>query len=126
MAELYLSVWEALDDGAHASLVRTLNIDGSFVEPAVQPTYMPAMLAQGIGKTGSASRHDKEQRLYHMLRYLSRVMVLEEEQHSHAEVIKRSVLWVVKDVVQSRAFQKDPAILERTEVPKSAVAIPIS
>ncbi|KAG8670779.1 hypothetical protein FPOAC2_04078 [Fusarium poae] len=125
MAELYLSVWEALDDGAHASLVRTLNIDGSFVEPAVQPTYMPAMLAQGIGKTGSASRHDKEQRLYHMLRYLSRVMVLEEEQHSHAEVIERSVLWVVKDVVQSRAFQKDPAILERTEVPKSAVAIPI-
>lgn len=45
-AELYWSTWEALDDSTNCSLVCSLNIDRSFTEPAVQPTYMPAMLCQ--------------------------------------------------------------------------------
>ncbi|KAH8743331.1 hypothetical protein F5883DRAFT_441071 [Diaporthe sp. PMI_573] len=120
-AELYRSVWGALDDRTKSSLVHSLNADGSIAEPAVQPTYMPAMLAQGVGEASSLWR-DKARRLQSILQYLARVMSLTDEPNGRVIVVERSVLWVVKDVVQSRAFQQDPGILERTKVPESAVA----
>lgn len=123
-AELYCSAWEDLDDSTRGSLVHSLNIDGSLVEPAIQPTYMPAMLTQGLGQASSGSRRDKIRCLRYMLRYLSRVMTFKEERHGYAVVIERSVLWVVKEVVQSSKFQEDPTILENTDVPEGAVAIP--
>ncbi|KAJ0300309.1 hypothetical protein Brms1b_012879 [Colletotrichum noveboracense] len=121
-AELFWSAWEILDERTKSSLVHSLNVDGSVAEPAVQPTYFPAMLAQGLGGARVVSRDDQMRRLQSMLRYLSRVMTLTEEQHDQVVVIERSVLWVVKDTVQSCAFQEDPTILERTDIPRSAVA----
>ena len=121
-AKLYLSAWENLDEATRHSLVHTLNVDGSVTEPAVLPTYMPAMLTQGLAEASSISTKEKGQRLHYMLRYLSRVLTPTEEQHGRVLVVERSVLWVVKDVIQSRQFEEDPAILERIDVPKSAIA----
>lgn len=121
-AELYWSTWQALDDSTKGSLVYSLNIDGSSTEPAVQPTYMPAMLTQGIGQANS-SREEKTQRLRSILQYLSRVLALvEEDKFDDVLVIERSVLWVVKNIVQSPAFWENPTILERADVPESTVA----
>ncbi|KAF4463816.1 hypothetical protein FALBO_9358, partial [Fusarium albosuccineum] len=121
-AELYHAVWMALDDTTKHSLVYSMNVDGSTAEPAVQPTYMPAMLAQGLAEVSPLSWTDKSRRLQSMLKYLARVMTLTDEPNGRVIVVERSVLWVVKDVIQSHAFQENPAILEQTDVPKSAVA----
>ncbi|KAK2758935.1 hypothetical protein CKAH01_16763 [Colletotrichum kahawae] len=122
LAQLYWSAWEMLDECTKSTLVHALNVDGSVAEPAVQPTYFPAMLAQGLGGAAQLSRQEQLRRLQSMLWYLSRVMTLTEERDGQAIVIERSVLWVVKDTVQSQAFQDDPTILERADIPESAVA----
>lgn len=122
-ADFYLSVWEKLEDDTKSSLIHTLNVDGSFSEPAVQPTYMPAMLTQGVGEVDSAPREIRTQRLRHILRYLSRVMNLESEWPDHTAVVERSVLWVLKGVVQSDAFREDPTILESTKIPETAILV---
>ncbi|KAI8314941.1 hypothetical protein K4K61_003387 [Colletotrichum sp. SAR11_59] len=124
LAGVYWSAWEMLDDRTKGNLVHSLNVDGSVAEPAVQPTYFPAMLTQGLRGATELSREEQMRRLQSMLRYLSRVMALTEGQDGQAVVIERSVLWVVKDTVQSQAFQDDPTILDRTAVPRSAIAVP--
>ncbi|KAJ4116123.1 hypothetical protein NW768_011095 [Fusarium equiseti] len=124
-AQLYLQTWKDLDEDTKTSLIRSLNIDGSLSEPAVQPTYIPAMLTQGVGGLNSASAEEQAKRLRYILRYLSRVMDLGDEQHDHAAVIERSVLWVVKDVVQCDAFRQDPTCLEKVEIPKSVILVSV-
>lgn len=92
LAELYWSAWEMLDERTKSALVHCLNVDGLVAEPAIQPTYFPAMLTQGLGGATEVSREVRIRRLQSMLRYLSRVMTLTEEPHGHAVVIERSVL----------------------------------
>jgi hypothetical protein len=43
-AKLFDETWDTLDSVTKKSLIHSLNIDGSVAEPAVQPTYMPALL----------------------------------------------------------------------------------
>ncbi|KAK1521565.1 hypothetical protein CABS01_16541 [Colletotrichum abscissum] len=124
LAGVYWSAWEMLDHRTKGNLVHSLNVDGSVAEPAIQPTYYPAMLAQGLRGAAELSREEQVRRLQSMLRYLSRVMASTEGQDGQAVVIERSVLWVVKDTVQSQAFQDDPTVLDRTAVPRSAIAVP--
>jgi len=121
-AELYYTVWDGLDDQTKASLVSSLNVDGSNAKPAVQPTYMPAMLGVGVDASGSGSKEEKTLRLRSILRYLARVMTLNDTKfNGQATVVERSVLSVVNNVVKSEAFREDPAILENTEVPEPVI-----
>jgi hypothetical protein len=46
-ADFYDISWASLNDSAKSSLVYTLNLDGLGTEPAVQPTYFPALLKKG-------------------------------------------------------------------------------
>ncbi|KAL6879466.1 hypothetical protein HDV57DRAFT_498989 [Trichoderma longibrachiatum] len=121
MAKLYGSVWDTLDANTTRCLVHSLNVDGSVAEPAVQPTYMPAMLTLGLDAAFTSSEESKATVLKVMLGYLARVMTLTDQQDGRAIIIERSVLWVVKDVVQSAAFRDDPKTLERADVPASVL-----
>ena len=122
-AELYDTVWKDLDDSTKASLIHTLNLDGSVTEPAVQPTYMPALLAQGVDPTRPRSRFEKEASLRAILRYCSRVMRITDKPDGQVIVIERNALWVLQHVVLSPEFKADPSVLETTDVPKSVVAM---
>jgi hypothetical protein len=122
-AELYDTVWRNLDDFTRGSLIYTLNLDGSVMKPAVQPTYMPALLAQGVDITGPGSYSEKEARLRAILRYCSRVMKITDKLNGSVTVVERNVLGVLQHVVLSQDFQADPNILETTDVPKSVVAM---
>lgn len=121
-ADLYEAVWTSLDKLARQGLVRSLNLTGSATDPAVLPTYMPALLTQAADATNSSKpRSEKERGLYSALLYLARVMTLPSPQDRHyhgAIVVERNVLDVLKNVVQSQAFREHPAILERAEVPR--------
>jgi hypothetical protein len=83
---------------------------------------MPAMLAQGVSEASSLLWEDKAQRLHSILQYLAHVMSLTDEPNGQVIVVKQSILWVMKDVIQSNEFHEDPEILERTELPESIVA----
>lgn len=103
------------------SLVHALNVDGSVDEPAVQSTYMPALMTQAV-KTFEGNADAQRRALTSVLRYLDRVMNAEDRPEGRVTVIERNVLAVLKEVVQSPAFAPDPTILDRAEVPKGVAA----
>ncbi|KAJ9160708.1 hypothetical protein NKR19_g2986 [Coniochaeta hoffmannii] len=122
-AELYRMVWESSSLGAATKeeLVRALNIDGSVEEPAVQPTYMPALITHAVN-TFRGDNQAQQRALASALRYLQRVMTATDKPEGTVSVIERNVLRILKDIVQSPEFVADPAILEKAEVPKGVIA----
>jgi hypothetical protein len=121
-AELYDAAWASFDPSTKSSLVHTLNLDGSVAEPAVQPTYMPAMLARGLGTAQSRTLDEKKSVLQTLLRYLARVLTVTKKPIEPISVIERSVLGTLKDVIEKQEFQENPSILETVPVPKDEVA----
>ncbi|EFW98964.1 hypothetical protein CMQ_4816 [Grosmannia clavigera kw1407] len=121
MAELYYRVWNVV--GEDKKLVKALNIDGSIDEPAVQPTYMPALLAQAI----SSCRNDTaatEMALTSVLRFLACVMCLSPAEVKNAcPVMERNVLEMVW-LVQESVFPDNPEILKRKKMPIATPALP--
>lgn len=118
-SELYASVWEnGLDEPIKSSLVHTLNMDGSIDEPAVQPTYMPALL----GRVAHGTTTDRTILLTSVLRYLSRILILRHNDlppssPSLIVFVERSVLVMLKRFVENGELFKDPRILDRIGVP---------
>lgn len=113
IARLFERTWNSLETPIKEGLIYSLCLEGGRAEPAIQPTYMPAFLSQI--KT--------ERALACALRYLFRVMTIPDGGHSSsAVVIERSVLGVLKQVVETGHFQEDPTILERISVPEAVVA----
>ncbi|KAI0195236.1 hypothetical protein EV127DRAFT_182094 [Xylaria flabelliformis] len=122
-AQLYDSLWVDLEIETKTSLISDLNIDGSVDQPAVLPTYAPALLRKGVDANGPGSTDEKRKRLRSLLRYLCRVLKLT---GAHIDgsvvVIERSLLTVVQDIVGSEDFWANPEILEAKEVPEGVVA----
>ncbi|KAJ5815864.1 hypothetical protein N7447_008097 [Penicillium robsamsonii] len=112
-AVLYEDAWRALEDPVRETLANALNLDGRRNEPAVQPTYIPALFG----------RIQDVNALVCTLHYLSRVMSATNVADPSAVVIERSVYSVLKDFVESDGFQEDPTILEGVDVPVGVVAL---
>ncbi|CAI7616292.1 unnamed protein product [Penicillium discolor] len=112
-ALLYEDAWRALEDPVRETLANALNLDGRRGEPAVQPTYIPALLG----------RIQDVNALVCALHYLAQVMSATDIKDPSAVVIERSVYSVLKQFVESEEFQEDPTILERVDVPNGVVAL---
>lgn len=115
-ADMFKDTWDSLETSVRDKLIHALNLDGASGEPAVQPTYMPAFL----------SRIGDKQSLTCAWRYLARLMTLEEYVDPSVLVIERSVLWVLKQYVETGKFDKDPTVLESIDVPEAVVALTIA
>ncbi|KAF3929048.1 hypothetical protein ABW20_dc0103527 [Dactylellina cionopaga] len=123
-ARMYAASWASLDDAVRQDLVRALNVDGAVGKPAVQPTYMPAFLAEAVGGvTISEDKDAKAKALQSSLRFLTRIMTEPEIPSGRETVIERSVLGVLKEIVQSEGFRSNPGILDAAPVPDTAVAM---
>lgn len=114
-ARLYETAWRSLEDQTREALVYALNIDGSNTEPAIQPTYMPALI----------SRAKDENSLVCVLRYMARVMSPTDTVEASTVVLERNVLGVLKRHVESGEFDQDPTILETVDVPRAVVALTV-
>ncbi|KAI1390343.1 uncharacterized protein F4822DRAFT_233317 [Hypoxylon trugodes] len=121
-AELYDRAWTTLEDDVRQSLRESLNIDGSVETPAVQVTYIPALITQAVDASGPGTSEAKERRLQSALRYLNKVMSAPEKPDGPVSVIERNVLATLKNVVQNPQFREDPTTLEQALVPESLVA----
>ncbi|KAI1454255.1 hypothetical protein F4805DRAFT_329004 [Annulohypoxylon moriforme] len=121
-AELYNRAWTNLEDDVRKSLRKSLNIDGSVAEPAVQVTYIPALITQAVDASGPGGPEVKGRAMRSALRYLCRVMSAPGKPDGPVSVIERNVLPVLKGVVQSPEFRKNPTILESASIPESLVA----
>jgi hypothetical protein len=121
-AHLYNEAWESLDGSLKSALVYSLNVEGSISEPAVQPTYMPALLTQGLFAVRSKSKGERKGALQIMFQYLVYVMDTREKPATPASVLERSMLRIVNETIKSPEFQFDPAILLKIKVPKSEIA----
>lgn len=106
-------------------LVHGLNVDGSIEEPAVQPTYIPAMLTKAMGNTASGSQEEQINAVTATLRYLGRCMVVERSNLDRlpqgVTVIERDVRKIVP-VLDSADFKRDPDVLNREGIPEDQVA----
>ncbi|KAI0117446.1 hypothetical protein F4814DRAFT_416307 [Daldinia grandis] len=122
-AKLYDQVWSSLEGQVRESLRKHLNIDGSIFQPAVQVTYIPALITQAVDISGPSTREDKRRALRSALHYLSRVISAPDRPDGPVIVIERNVLSVLKGVVQSPQFREDPTILETAPIPESLVAM---
>ncbi|KAJ5135081.1 uncharacterized protein N7515_004359 [Penicillium bovifimosum] len=112
-ALLYEDAWRALEDPVRESLRDALNLDGKRGEPAVQPTYMPALL----------DRTPDVDYLVRTLCYLARVMNARDVEDPSALVIERSMYDVLEQVVDSKEFRNDPSLLEKVDVPDGVVVL---
>jgi hypothetical protein len=114
-AEMYESALNSLRQATKDALVYALNVDGSVDEPAIQPTYAPALL----------SLIKKEMELVAVLEYFSRVMSVKARVGSSAILIERSVLGVLKRHIESAEFRGNPSMLEDVEVPDDVIALTV-
>ncbi|RHZ57682.1 uncharacterized protein CDV56_106444 [Aspergillus thermomutatus] len=112
-ARRYEAAWRTLGNATREALVNALNVVGSKDEPAVQPTYMPALLG---------SVHDDQRALACALGYLARVMgATTNLPDCTPVVVERSMLGVLKQYIEGGDF--DPTVLERLDVPDAVVAL---
>ena len=125
-AQLYATAFtQRISDGTRHALVHGLNLDGSMEEPAIQATYIPAMLTKAAGNTTSGSAEERIAALSAMLRYLARCMVVNpsslERLPRGATVIERDV-GRISPVLDSGEFRENPDILDREAIPDVQVA----
>ncbi|OAP54424.1 hypothetical protein AYL99_11525 [Fonsecaea erecta] len=121
----YYAFKEGLSEEVREKLVHGLNVDGSIEEPAVQPTYIPAMLTKAVGRTLTGSQEEKIKAVTAVLRYLTRCLELDA---SSLGKLPRGVTVVERDVrkispvLESDEFKHDPDILDREDIPGEQVA----
>ncbi|KAK5625219.1 hypothetical protein RRF57_000935 [Xylaria bambusicola] len=121
-AQLYDSALEDLDVVTKTSLIASLNVDGSAGQPAVIATYVPALFTNGVGADGAGSSDEKRRRVQSLMRYLSRVLKLDDvPTNSSAAVIERNLLEVVQDIVDSNEFRTNPEVLDKQKVPGGVI-----
>ncbi|KAK5100021.1 hypothetical protein LTS08_005736 [Lithohypha guttulata] len=129
-ADLYHNTFTgmSLPKSAYKGLVQGLNVDGSLEQPAVQPTYLPAMCAIAIGNTAHGTTQEKMKALSAVLIYLARVLVVEKTSSSFRRlpkgvtVIERDLRKAVKPILESDAFKHNPDILDEAPVPSDEIA----
>ncbi|KAJ5577285.1 hypothetical protein N7535_004211 [Penicillium sp. DV-2018c] len=112
-ALLYEEAWRALEDPVRESLRAALNLEGKRGEPAVQPSYMSALLG----------RMQDVDYLVCALCYLARIMSARDVADPSALVIERSLYEVLEKVVDSKEFRNDPCFLEKVDVPDGVVIL---
>ncbi|EXJ71500.1 uncharacterized protein A1O5_05308 [Cladophialophora psammophila CBS 110553] len=121
----YIAFTERISDEIRERLVQGLNVDGSIGAPAVQPTYMPAMLTKAVGSTLNGSQEEKIKAVTAMLRYLARCMVVEASSLKKlplgVTVVERDVR-KIGPVLDSDEFKRNPDILDREDIPEDQIA----
>ncbi|KIW31536.1 hypothetical protein, variant [Cladophialophora immunda] len=121
----YFAFTERISDEVRERLVQGLNVDGSVEAPAVQPTYIPAMLTKALGNTPSGSQEERIRAVTAMLRYLTRCMTVDA---SNLKKLPKGVTVVERDVrnispvLDSEEFKHNPDILDREDIPEDQVA----
>jgi hypothetical protein len=125
-AEMYFTAFtERIPDTTRQSLVHGLNLDGTVEEPAVQTTYIPAMLTKAVGNTVSGQDEEKLKAVAAMLRYLARCLVVDRSRLDRlpagVTVIERDVKKIAP-VLESEEFRNNPDVLDKEEIPEDQVA----
>ncbi|CAG8976019.1 hypothetical protein HYALB_00007546 [Hymenoscyphus albidus] len=93
-------------------------VTGERGRPAVQATYFPALLSKALDSVRSTTDEDRIETLQSCLRYLRRVLQIDEPiEDDHIVVVKRDLLRVVNDVDPTV-----PDILDSVRVPEWEVA----
>ncbi|KAI1336080.1 hypothetical protein F5Y15DRAFT_218242 [Xylariaceae sp. FL0016] len=122
-ARLYDQIWHSLDSDVRSSLVETLNVDGSTTRPAVQPTYMPALLTHVAGSKYRAQPEERKKALGSVLHYLSRVMTDSRRPEASACVIERGVRPVLQEVARAPNANEAIKVLSSAKIPEGVPAL---
>ncbi|KPI44513.1 uncharacterized protein AB675_8673 [Cyphellophora attinorum] len=121
-AEIFrIAFLERMPEPDRIDLIHGLNVDGSEEEPAIQPTYAPAMLAKALGNTVSGTTEEKVRALVAMLRYLAKVFRRTRTITEGVTVVEREVR-IVDGVVGGEEFRVRPEVVVGCAVPGDQVA----
>lgn len=121
-AEIFrVAFFETIPETEREILVHGLNVDGSEEEPAIQPTYTPAMLAKAMGNTPNGTKEEKVRAIAAMLRYLAKVFKRARTITQGVTVVEREVR-IVDPVVSGERFREKPEIVIQEPVPEDQVA----
>lgn len=116
---------QRISQDCRTSLIRSLNLDGTRKDPAVQPTYIPAMFTKAINNTAHGSKNEKINAVAALLRYLARCMIVDPSSLQRlpkgVTVIERDVKKLIP-VLEGSAFKQDPDILDQESLPDDQVA----
>jgi hypothetical protein len=127
-ANIYAEAFhDAIDDETRNALVYGLNVDGSVDEPAVQPTYSPAMLGKASNNTRNGTKEEKVRAIATVLGYLARCFDVSDEEKARfraekVTVIERDIR-VIDKTVGGEEFKMDcQAALRECKVPEAVAA----
>ncbi|KAK6383112.1 hypothetical protein LTS17_003782 [Exophiala oligosperma] len=125
-AEMYFEAFTSgIPEESRRMLISGLNLDGAVQSPAVQTTYLPAMLTKAVRHTLNETKEEKNRVISAMLRYLARCQKVNESSldqlPKEVTVIERDVRRIIP-VLDSDAFKNDPDVLDQEEIPNDQVA----
>ena len=127
-AEMYVEAFsKVIDQNARNQIVYGLNVDGSVDEPAVQPSYAPAMLTKATTNTPNGTTPKKVQAISAVLTYLARCFDVTEEERrmfkaERVMVIERDVR-VIDEILEGMEFKANCAkALLSCRVPEGVAA----
>ena len=127
-ADMYAQAFtQAIGNRTRKTLVQGFNVDGSVAEPAIQPTYAPAMLSKATGNTEHRSKEEKVQAISAVLGFLARCFEISTAERKRFKaqkvmVIERDVR-VIDEIVEGALFKKDgQAALKGCKVPEGVAA----
>jgi hypothetical protein len=121
----YTAFMERIPPDVRERLTHSLNVDGSTKEPAVQPTYIPAMLTNALANTAADSRDAKISTVAAMLRYLARCMEITPQRLHNLPrgitVVERDVRILIP-ILNSQEFKTNPEKVLEAAIPDDQVA----
>ncbi|KAK5202434.1 hypothetical protein LTR41_011819 [Exophiala xenobiotica] len=116
---------ERIPEATRQSLVHGLNLNGTVEEPAIQTTYIPAMLNKAVGNTVSGQDEEELEAVTAMLCYLARCLVVHRsglEQFPPGSTVIETGVKEIVPVLKSAEFRNEPNVLKKEECPRDQVA----
>lgn len=118
----YQAFMHAIPAADRDSLVHGLNVDGSEAEPAIQPTYAPAMLAKALANTPHGGPAEQVRALAAMLRYLAKVFRRARTITTEGVTVVEREVRLVDPAVGGALFRETPEVVILEPVPEDQVA----
>ena len=111
-ADMYVEAFtKVLDEQSRNTIIQGFNVDGSVEEPAVQPTYSPAMLSKATANTPNGTKDEKVQAISTVLSYIALCFNITPEERKQFKadrvmVIERDVR-VIDTIISGEGFKHD-------------------
>ena len=120
-ANLVSTAFHELSQTTRDHLVDGLSVDGYKDGIAILPYYIPALFAEALRNTAEMGSDKQTSALGSVMRFLTRVYRGTKPMPGEPGVVVECNLSFAQECVKGQDFRSDPSILDKVEIPESAI-----